>query len=445
MSNSDFNASPAPARTDQAPALGGSSAQQTLSDAPRLGGDAALARLIEALHDPDSLIRERAAEALGDGASDQRVIEMLLEAMQDRSASVRMRAAQALGNAYRAFDGPRTHGEDPRIHDALLAALRDEAAGVRRGAAGALARIGRTAAAAEIFPLLHDADVGVQCAAAEALGVIGGTLPDEALKIQIVRALLDLPSRSQYGVYQRALRAVIPPAIARVGDAGLAALQEALERYNRASEVACEALGLLAIQTETPAVRAQAILTLLATSWEPDVLLADTALRVLGSIAPRLPEARLFDRALTEMLDLFHATGPMLAELNDGVPDSLTAHLEGRSLDYLRPALVQTLGRLGASSEAAAARVVPALIEATYDLDTLVWFHALSELRQIAVHFPDAASAAVPALMRHLSDTTRPALRETPRSELAAAALRQIGSPEALDALDTLRCKDGPR
>src|SRR5574341_1131904 len=429
MADSDFSL-PA-ASTDDAPSLGGKGTGP--SDAPRLGGEAALARLIDALRDDDSAIREKAAEALGGRANavrpDRRVVDLLLGALADRSASVRMRATQALGNLH------ETQG-DPRIHEAVIAALRDPAAGVRRGAAGALAKIGGAAVAQELFALLRDGDTGVQAAAVEALGAIGETLDDHELRVKIVRALLELPSRTPYGMYQRALRAAIPPAIARIGEASLPVLLETLERYNRASEIASEALGIIAIQATNPVLRTHVVMSLLATAWEPDVLLADAVVRGLGSIIPRLPDAHLFDRVITELLDLFHATGPMLLEVHDGVPETIAAYLEGRRLDYLRPTLIQTLGRLGAASDSAARRTAPVLIEATYDLDPLVWLHALGELRQIAAVFPEEAAAAIPALVRHLGDHSQPALHEAPRSELAAAVLRQIGTEEALGALN---------
>jgi HEAT repeat protein len=339
-----------------------------------------------------------------------------------------MRATQALGNLHDA-------GGDPRIHDAVIGALRDPAAGVRRGAAGALAKIGGAAVAEELFALLRDGDTGVQAAAVEALGAIGETLEDNALRVKIVRALLELPSRTPYGMYQRA-RGQLSPGNCADRRGGPARAAETLERYNRASEIASEALGIIAIQATNPLVRVQVVMSLLTTAWEPDVLLADAVVRVLGSVTPRLPELHLFDRVITELLDLFHATGPMLLEVHDGVPETITAYLEGRRLDYLRPTLVQTLGRLGAASEDAARRTVPVLIEAMYDLDPLVWLHALGELRQIAAVFPEEAAAAVPALARHLGDHSLPALHEAPRSELAAAVLRQIGTEEALQALN---------
>ena len=124
-------------------------------------GEPAVDPLIGALDDHDSVVRLRAAWALG-RIGDPRATEKLMKALRDGDWSVRMRAAQALGNLR----------ARPAV-DALLLATRDGNADVRRTVIGALSRIADPAAADRLGAALRDRDWRVRMAAALALTAIG--------------------------------------------------------------------------------------------------------------------------------------------------------------------------------------------------------------------------------------------------------------------------------
>jgi nitrite reductase/ring-hydroxylating ferredoxin subunit len=138
-------------------------------------GTPAAGPLILALDDKDSVVRLRAAWALG-RIGDLRAVDKLKKTLHDGDWSVRMRAAQALGNL---------HAHDAL--DALLLAMRDENADVRRHAIGALTRIADPASADRLGTALKDKDWRVRMAAALALSAIG----DEKCLIILKTALCD--------------------------------------------------------------------------------------------------------------------------------------------------------------------------------------------------------------------------------------------------------------
>ncbi len=124
-------------------------------------GAAAVEPLIAALDDKDSVVRLRAAWALG-RIGDERAVGKLVSTLRDGDWSVRMRAADALGTL-------RAHPAT----DALLPLLRDENADVRRHVIGALTKIADPAAAGRLGDTLKDADWRVRMGAALALAAIG--------------------------------------------------------------------------------------------------------------------------------------------------------------------------------------------------------------------------------------------------------------------------------
>jgi len=133
-------------------------------------GEPAVGQLLEALDDRDSVVRLRAAWALG-RIGDQRATEKLIRTLGDGDWSVRMRAAQALGNLR----------ARPAL-DALLLATRDGNADVRRHVIGALSRIADPAAADRLGTALKDKDWRVRMAAALALSAIDDGKSQNLLK-----------------------------------------------------------------------------------------------------------------------------------------------------------------------------------------------------------------------------------------------------------------------
>ncbi|MCI0409463.1 MAG: HEAT repeat domain-containing protein, partial [Acidobacteria bacterium] len=121
-----------------------------------LGDHAALEPLLKALRDEDSDVREAAAWALGN-LGDRAALDPLLQTLQD--SAVRSAAAAALGNL-----------GDRAALDPLLQTLRDKDLVVRQAAAGAIGRLEDPTALKALLQTLQDEDSGVRWAAAQALG-----------------------------------------------------------------------------------------------------------------------------------------------------------------------------------------------------------------------------------------------------------------------------------
>ena len=122
--------------------------------------------LIEALGDKDSIVRQVAAEALGE-IGDPMAIEPLVKALKSEDGNVY--AAVALAEI----------GE-PAL-DALIKALEDRDENVRRVAAFGLGRTGDKRAIEPLIQALKDESSGVQFCAAEALARMGDATGIELL------------------------------------------------------------------------------------------------------------------------------------------------------------------------------------------------------------------------------------------------------------------------
>ena len=116
-------------------------------------GTAAVDPLIAALDDKDSVVRLRAAWALGQ-IGDKRPVDKLILTLRDGDWSVRMRAAEALGNL-------RAH----QATNALLLQLRDKNADVRGHVISALTKIADPVSADRISEILKDPDWRVRMGA----------------------------------------------------------------------------------------------------------------------------------------------------------------------------------------------------------------------------------------------------------------------------------------
>ena len=117
---------------------------------------------VDALRDPDSDVRARAARALGQLRA-QAAATALRTALGDENADVRKQAAWALGRI-----------RDDAAVDGLLNLLRDPVQGVRERAAWALGTLQNPAAVDGLVAALEDADAAVQERIAWALGRIRG-------------------------------------------------------------------------------------------------------------------------------------------------------------------------------------------------------------------------------------------------------------------------------
>jgi HEAT repeat protein len=124
-------------------------------------GELAVPSLIVALHDSNSDVRSRAAEALGK-IGDPRAVEPLIAILRDSISNVRWSAVEALENI-----------GDSRAIEPLLIALCDPDLTVRLHAAKALGTIGDECVVESLITALHDWHPEVRGSAASALGKIG--------------------------------------------------------------------------------------------------------------------------------------------------------------------------------------------------------------------------------------------------------------------------------
>jgi HEAT repeat protein len=149
--------------------------QSAVAEALGKMGKPAMRPLIAALRDSNEQLRSGAAKALGE-LGDTRVVEPLIGALKDSKASVRKEVAEALGR----LGGPRTV-------QVLLKALRDSNRTVRSTAARALGNLGEPAVDSLIAALKNN-DQRVRSGAAKALGKAVGELQNE----RAMEALVDI-------------------------------------------------------------------------------------------------------------------------------------------------------------------------------------------------------------------------------------------------------------
>ncbi|MBW1980689.1 MAG: HEAT repeat domain-containing protein [Deltaproteobacteria bacterium] len=193
-------------------------------------GAAGVDSLMDALDDPDPLVRSQAAKALGE-IGDPRAVEPLLAALNDQEPLIRRQAAEALGKI----------GDDRAVAP-LLAVLqrKDEAAHVRASAAETLGLLRNPIAVEPLLTALRDQDWNIRSRAAQALGNIGDTRAVEPL----MAALADR---------EAVVRQHLSEALGKIGDPrSRSALEAMLEDEDRNVRTAArQALQLL----EMPGIR----------------------------------------------------------------------------------------------------------------------------------------------------------------------------------------------
>lgn len=200
--------------------------------------------------------RQRSAELLG-AAGDRRASRDLERRLHDRDDRVRLTAARALGRIgdpstvpalLAALDDRRISGHSAsmallRIGEpgipGLTHGLRSREAQTRRTAVAILGALGATSTGERVVELLDDADHGVRCAAAIALGRLGlpGSVPILIHRLEAEFAVpaeeMDLDAAVAYA-----------DALGRIGHrSAIPVLEEALMRRHRLSHVAGAALA----------------------------------------------------------------------------------------------------------------------------------------------------------------------------------------------------------
>jgi HEAT repeat protein len=164
--------------------------------------------LAQALRDPDEFVRWAAVEALA-WIKDDTTVPLLLEALHDKHWTVRLAVIRALIEI-----------GDSNVTPALLETLNDQHTPLREAAAEALGRIGGPAALPGLLRALGDSDGFVRRAAAEALGDIGhvGAVPD------LIRFLQDADAHVRWAAAEALGKigdpAAVAPLAAKLNDSG---------------------------------------------------------------------------------------------------------------------------------------------------------------------------------------------------------------------------------
>ena len=437
-------------------------------------GQSATPFLVTALKDRDSIVRRRAAQALGQ-LRDARAAEPLIAALKDRDSNVRQGAAQALkqlnwkplgreltawylmirrnwqqcvqlGDAaveplitalkdsdWRVRQGAaQALGQlgDARAVEPLITALKDSNSDVRQEVTNTLKQLGDARAVEPLIAALKDRDSDVQQGAAQALGQLGDARAVEPL----IAALKDRDSNVRQGAAQ---------ALGQLGDArAVEPLITALKDSDwRVRQGAAQALGQLR--------DVRAVEPLIAALKDRDSNVRQGAAQALG----QLGDVRAVEPLIAALKDrdwsMRHRAAQALGQLGDArAVEILVTALQDRNSD-VRQGAAQALGQLGD------ARAVEPLVTALKDRNWSVWHRAAQALRQLgdarAVETlvtalkDDSSSArhraaqalgqlgdarAVEPLITALKDNEKKDIRQR-----AAEALRQIGTPEALAAL----------
>lgn len=149
--------------------------RQSVLRAMRQGGPAGVQPLMEALDDPDPIVREWAVDALSRRPGREVVAEALLERLRDDRADVRWYAARSLGKIKVTTEA---------VSQGLVAALRDPDEFVRLYAAWAMGRLQLEAAAPVLEARLRELTPTPRSREAQVLGVAVARLHTAARSVE---------------------------------------------------------------------------------------------------------------------------------------------------------------------------------------------------------------------------------------------------------------------
>lgn len=398
--------------------------------------------VLEAMNDPEPIVRVEAAEAAG-RLRLRAAVSPLLDWMNDPEPRARLAAGRALGRI-----------GDPRALASLTRALGDTDAAVRRGAVEALGTIASTTPLVAIIGRLDDVDATVRVAAAEALARIGdgqavlpllGKVTDDSVEVRtsVYRALAELGDPRAVPALLHAMqsgpeeaRVAAVAALGRLRDpAAIAELERSLDPTEpRRARAIIAALGRI----EEP----RALAAILETLAHPE--LRGTALETLVHAARR---ARLGGRT-----DLVRAIG-----------DGSVAALGTAATAPQATALAQLLTRLleEGTIEEAPPELVPIVLRRLREkmgavetlLETLAISGAASALLPLVEHLespdPSIRSASLHSLVRfaerhpldgRAADPLLVALATVPKGQRVTVVrlLGPLGEPRALPTLRPL-------
>ena len=222
--------------------------------------DKKIEELIKALGDSNSVVRENAAEALGNiGAP---AVEPLIKALRDEDWCVRMRAAEALGKI-----------GDAQAVEPLIRVLGDRDYRVRGSAVEALEKIGNVRAVEPFVRLLGDNNSYVRWRAAKVLGKLHWSPVNNTEKVYYLTAKQDWKSITQLGA------PAVEPLILALEDFNLDVIERAAKVLGKIGDVrAVEPLIRTLRSNYYPYVRETAAKAL----WKIGVPAVEPLIRALG-------------------------------------------------------------------------------------------------------------------------------------------------------------------
>lgn len=364
-------------------------------------------RALQALSNSDWRRRQQAAQALARIAEgvDHMAVLPLLDALRDADNGVRAASIRALGRiGTQLDDSDEAQSLYKRIVQGLIRCLSDQYVFARQAAAEVLGQLGDSRAVRPLNKTLHDKDARVVNAAADSLGLLG----DQRAMRQLIKAL-----SSQEPHIQRAAARVL----GRVGDVTL-------------------------VLSLTRSLKAREVNTRLATVE----VLESICIRIPDTvrwIAPVLLDAINEDISQQVQIDATHALGRIGQNMEMGpllvkVLDNLLEMLAIRSDITMRAEAARALGQIGQQHRRAAEQARVDLIDAMRSPESSVRAAAIYALGQF--NDPTLVSLLVDRLTDE--DVIPPVeftelLPDRRVCDVAAEALEQIGSPEAIEALRT--------
>jgi HEAT repeat protein len=373
----------------------------------------------------------------------EKALRHLLEALNDEDSSVRAHAIRALGHL--------GEGASPEIVSRLQRAIADPAMPVREAAAEALGRIGSLDAVLPLLESLRDPDQVVRERAAWALGQIAPLLPDGDLTDIIPQALMLTLRRTAPMLINR-MSTTITRALVGMGVEAIPALIHSLQTANdRSGEIAAEILGVLLTRLlptrpesgglhDAPEAERQIVPALVEAATQEDVFLSRAAIQALVMGSDHLTDESIL-AAVEALLAVFRSG----MEAGEGVvvtmrPPILRRRSAGTLVPpdagYLPPYIAAALGSVASQTQEAAVLAIPALIEGLYSDDHELRREGVLALGRIGRRYPNEATSAVPALAARLHDgAARLFSRDATTGDHARAALRAIGTSDALGAL----------
>jgi HEAT repeat protein len=381
-----------------------------------------VAGLIKALdYQKDDLVRDQAAVALGD-LGDPGAVAALIAALKDNQSKVRIAAAGALGQI-----------GAPSAVEPLIAALKDKENGMSVAAAQALKKIGPPAFKM-LIAMLEGESWDVRTAAAEALGQISARLENNILRAEVVAALGTAlkdnmsraaaadalekigwkPGKDEVGAAYWVTKQEWGECV-EIGTPAVEPLIEALKENNY--DVCMGAAGALG-QIGDP----HAVQSLIAALYDSNIDLCKSAAAALVQIGN--------PQAIDGLISRLHRGG---GEIRKIAADALGQTGDPRTVGPLVAALKDSDSGLRETAATALVKIgLPAfrpLIETLRDENRYARAAAAEALGQVGPRLADGA------LRVEAVTPLGAALQDVDVFQPAAAALGQIGGPEATSQL----------